>query len=71
MPVWFLKPKHTLESVARELVEGLEKGTIVLGNSPTLPTDQNGVKSVEPGADTPHPDAKKVCGDLPGVSPVN
>ena len=28
--MWFLKPRRTAESVARELVEGLENGTIVL-----------------------------------------
>src|SRR4051812_13802587 len=28
--MWFLKPKHTLESVARQLVEGLENGNVIL-----------------------------------------
>ncbi len=28
--MFFLKPKHTVESVAAELVRGLEDGTVVL-----------------------------------------
>src|SRR5947209_9533085 len=28
--MWFGKPKHTFESVAKRLVEGLENGTLVL-----------------------------------------
>jgi hypothetical protein len=31
--VWFLKPKHTLQTVAEKLLEGLEDGTIVLENT--------------------------------------
>jgi hypothetical protein len=32
-------PKHTPESVARELIAGLERGTIVLGRSGGPPSD--------------------------------
>ena len=28
--MWFLKPKHTIESVAKRILDGLEDGTIVL-----------------------------------------
>lgn len=40
--MWFLRPKHTLESVARRILEGLEDGTIVLDASaqPILPDVQ-------------------------------
>jgi hypothetical protein len=32
--MWPWNQLHTFESVARELVEGLENGSIVLGNQP-------------------------------------
>ncbi len=31
--MWFLRPKHTLKTVAEKLLEGLEDGTIVLENT--------------------------------------
>jgi len=29
--MWILRPKHTVESVAKQLVEGLENGSIIVG----------------------------------------
>ena len=31
--MWFLKPIHTAESVARQILEGLEDGTIYLDDA--------------------------------------
>jgi len=30
--MWFLKPKHTLQTVAKKILDGLEDGSIVLDN---------------------------------------
>jgi len=30
--MWFLKPKHTLQTVAKKILNGLEDGSIALDN---------------------------------------
>ena len=49
--MWFLRPRHTLESVAQELIQGLEQGTIVLSRSPES-TGGRDVLSPPPNGET-------------------
>ncbi len=51
------KPKRTFESVVRELIAGLEDGSIVLRNekSGSQPENQNGALPEEADQTHPHP----------------